>query len=71
MTYAATINCIEYEYVAEPTDGIAFETGGPFWGISVKYRPRGTRHWKRLTLVDVHSWDVEAIVAAIDYQVTP
>jgi hypothetical protein len=67
----ATINCAEYEYVAEPTDGVNLTGGGAWWGVNVRYRAVGARKWQRFNLVDVHSWDSEAITAAIDFQVTP
>ena len=66
----ATINCDEYEYEAEPTDGVNLSDGSAWWGTRVKYRKAGARRWQRFTLVDSHAWDSEAIVAAIDYQVT-
>ena len=66
-----TINCDEYEFVAEPTDGVNLTTGEAWWGTAVKYRKEGARKWARFNLIDVHSWDTEAIRTAIDYQVTP
>ena len=71
MTLTATINCDEYEYVAEPTDGVTLSDGEAWWGTAVKYRKVGARKWSRFNLIDVHSWDAAAIVAAIDYQVNP
>lgn len=71
MSATATINCTDYEYVAEPTDGVSLSDGTAWWGTHVKYRRVGARKWQRFHLVDVHSWDAEAIIAAIDYQETP
>jgi len=67
----ATINCEEYEYDAEPTDGVSLNGGGAWWGLAVRWRKAGARRWERFTLIDVHSWDSDAIIAAIDFQVDP
>ena len=67
----ATINCEEYEYVAEPTDGVNLMDGAAWWGTRVKYRKVGARRWQSFTLIDSHSWDAVAIAAAIaDLQVS-
>ena len=71
MSLRATINCEEYEYIAEPTDGVSLSDGEAWWGVHVTYRKVGSRRWTRFNIVDVHSWDADAIVAAIDYQVNP
>ena len=67
----ATINCEEYEYEAEPTDGVSLGTGAAWWGVSVRWRKVGSRRWQRFVLVDVHSWDRDAQVAAIEWQIDP
>lgn len=67
----ATINCDEFEWDAEPNEGVSLSSGEAWWGTRVKYRKLGARRWQHFNLVDSHSWDTEAIISAIDYQVTP
>lgn len=66
----ATVNCEEYEYDAEPTDGVSLTDGKAWWGTHVKYRKVGARKWQRFNIVDIHSWELDAVIDAISYQVT-
>jgi hypothetical protein len=65
----ATLALDQCEWDAKPTEGVNLATGEAFWGAAVKYRRIGTRRWYRLNLIDSHSWDTEAIHAAIEAHV--
>ena len=65
------VNCDEYEYFAEPTDGVNLTSGEAWWGTSLRFRRVGARKWTRVNLVEIHSWDKDAIQSAIDFQVPP
>lgn len=71
MKHTCTLNCDEYEYTSEPTDGVTLGDGQAWWGSHIRYRKVGARRWQTFTLIDVHSWDTDAIIAAIDYTANP
>ena len=63
----STLALGEFEWDAEPTDGVSLSGGGAWWGLAVKYRRIGNRPWHRFTIVapGFHSWDTDKIEEAI------
>lgn len=65
MSRSITVEGTPYSYDAEATAGISLGGGDPWWGTLVKWRPGLAGRWNRVTLVDVHPFDTEAVEAAL------
>jgi hypothetical protein len=57
-----------YEYVAEAAAGVSINDGAQWWGTRVSYRST-SRRWEKITLVDIHPFDVESIEGYIALRV--
>lgn len=65
MSTALQINGDPITYEAEANAGVSLSTGSRWWGTLIKWRRGTSGKWNRITIMDVHPFDTEAIEAGL------